>query len=212
MLVVVIPRLVLGQTELTSKNKFSIGLIGQLNSYHDNNGTQIYAEPGFTFDSSNGLGLNLSYSRYLGNIFIRLTIINRYAKVVDNIALPDEPNKYKVVQDASIGLGKTFKSANSFLNNVSLTSGVTFLSIGQPYEGGLILIPGYDLNGNQVYKEYKPSTIQFPAISIGVSKVFFTKWTIECEYLMYDGEWRQDLVYFNFGSIVRATLGWSIIN
>lgn len=170
------------------------------------------AKPGSTYDSSNGLGISLGYTHHLSSMFCEIEFNNRVAKVVDNIALPNVSNKYKVVQDLYIGIGKTFYSNNKLFNNTSLIAGFNLLSIGQAYEGGVQYIPGYDINGNPTYKEYKPSTIQFPAISIGASKLLYSKCLMEVEYLMYNGEWRQDLYYFNYGSIFRFSVKWKILS
>jgi len=200
-----------GQNTL-SPNLLTIGVFGQINSIHDNHETQIRAQPGFTFDSSTGLGVSLGYTRVFNNFFASLRLHNRYAKVVDNIAIPDEPNKYKVVQDLHIGLGRSFKSDNTLFNNLSLKAGFSLLSIGQPYYGGIILVPGTDINGNPTIKEYTPSSIQFPTVNIGASKLIFNKISIEVDYLMYSGEWRPDLFYINYGSVLQFSAHWLVMD
>ena len=200
-----------GQNTL-SPNILTIGVFGQINSIHDNHKTQIRAQPGFTFDSSTGLGVSLGYTRVFNKFFASLRLHNRYAKVVDNIAIPDEPNKYKVVQDLHIGLGRSFKSDNTLFDNISLKVGFSLLSIGQSYEGGIILVPGTDINGNPTINEYTPSSIQFPTVSIGASKLIFNKISIEVDYLMYSGEWRPDLFYINYGSVLQFSAHWLVMD
>lgn len=203
---------VFGQNDKPFYYTFYTGFVGQINSYHDSNGTTILHAPGFTLGSSSGFGIPVGATVHFDSFFGDLRLSNRVAKVVDNIAIPNVNNQYRIVQDLYIGFGHVFAKKRRFLKNSSVSLGFNLISIGQPYQGGEMLIPGLDINGNNVLKEYEPSSIQFPAISVGFAKQFTPNWQAEIQYLMYSGSWRQDTHWYNYGSLIRISIMWIFFN
>ncbi len=90
-----------------------VGFSAQTN-WVSTNAINTRAEPGFTRASSNGIGVPVGVS-FLHNFWILdVRLVNRYTKVVDNWAVPNVDDVFKIVQDVHIGIGKNLKGDSFF--------------------------------------------------------------------------------------------------